>query len=238
MKEEKKTELFVNYCKMAGIKDYCNRELEFFKAGINALEQFQDQEKINKANRKNHVFNAYDFIDFSKENEKRDSLRVVHYQNNSEVVTNGKFLLTVPAKYDPELENTSFYKPKEKCTGQFPNYLKVIPDSTSLEKTDLFSLDDLLILKKCSSTKSEDKQKYIYINIGENHNISYHTMINLLKFWQCFPDCELYRPKEHEKLNSWVLKNNSGAIFVYMPLNFETDCSVIYDKINKMFITK
>ena len=201
-----------------------NKNFDSFKMGWEACLLSIAQEKAKKATIKARGIDLSDFV-IDKKNGWGARYALLGYlcDGGYKTATDGTILLSLKEEY-PEEHEKKIINPLdgEEVEGTFPNYRKVIPDTSDMEEFSL-SLEDLKIIRSASTSKSAGKLKNIHVEIGD-YKFSLYVLDRLLKVRTAF-DGKLYCA-DNEHALSYVFDK---GVFVFMPLIPDVDCQFSYE---------
>lgn len=174
---------------------------------------------------------ALDFFKFASTDKTRYFMNGVYHEGGAKIATDGRILVMAKSEYDTKFEGVILSKSLVPIDGQFPNYKRVLPDFSKMEKAEfdlaevkkeLKEFDSMLrIHKKLTSKPSA----YILSN-GSCVNVDY--LKKIIHFAECYSDSVLYVSNENTRV--CVLASgdvdNPTAMCVFMPMNIQ--CAETY----------
>lgn len=200
-----------------------SKNFDSFKMGWEACLLNIAQEKAKKTAIKKRGINLADFVIEKKlGGGGRDALLGYLCEDGFKIATNGIVLLKLKESY-PEEHEKKIINPLDgsEIKESFPNYRLCIPDTSDMKEFSL-SLDDLKIIRSASAARSASKLKDIHVEIGD-YKFSLFVLDRLLKVRTAF-DGKIYCAGNKDAL----LYVFDKGLFVFMPLNPNTNCHFSY----------
>ena len=239
----KKNEMFINWFSIMQTKPGFNLDemskKEVFEAAIDFYKNIETSKKQVKAMRKNCSIVIEDFIDTSLDYH-RAFMSGVYYDDDKRVVTNGNYLIMLSGLPVDSSKNKMTWDGLIQKDGRFPNYQKVLPNWEIMEKSTAFTLDDINIVNKSISTKSHNKLKNDVSCSFNDVKLSGLIIRMAAKFWNIYPDAELYRRKETtfesgcSVHNDYFCLKSGDNMFIFMAFVPDFKTTLVYDNKTKL----
>ena len=187
-------------------------KFDAFNAGWEACLMSLERERALKQKRKNKALILEDFLGSDKTLAFNEGF---YCDGGFKVATDARVLVKVKADYPAENEGKIIGSNGEVIDGQYPNYNRVIPTEgmgNNLQPSSL-TLEDFCIIRSTTKVKSATKLYDLVVNIGDTVKFAMYTVDRVIKFWEAYPDAELY---SNDDMKPWLLRSGDN-LMVFMP---------------------